>query len=67
MTVKEFTNDEKSVYRYPFTVYRPSHRMTNKALTHGSRFTVSGHMVSDEMRRPNSQQPEARSQKQFRT
>ena len=35
----------KSVIRYPFTVYRPSHRMTNKVLTHGSRSTVNGHQL----------------------
>ncbi len=30
----------KTVYRYPSSVYRPSHRMTNEVLTHGSRSTV---------------------------
>jgi hypothetical protein len=48
----------KAVYRYPFTVYRLLHRMTNEVLTHGSRLTVDGHRRDG---RFNSQQPEARS------
>ena len=35
----------KAVIRYPLSVYRPSHRMTNKVLTHGSQSTVNGHQL----------------------
>jgi hypothetical protein len=35
--------------RKPFTVYRPSHLMANKVLTHGLRLTVNGYTVSGEM------------------
>ena len=42
---RDVTN--KAVYRHPFTVHRPSHRMSSKVLTHGSRlhsYTVSGEL-----------------------
>ena len=39
----------KAVYRYPFTVYRLTHLMADKALMHGKRFTVHGNTVSDKM------------------
>ena len=38
--------DAKAVYRYPFTVYRLSHLVTNKFLTHGSRSTDNGQRMS---------------------
>ena len=45
-----------SVYRYPLSVHRSSHLMTNKALTHGSR-SHGQHREG----RPGSRQPIARS------
>ena len=45
--------------RFPLSVYRLSHRMTNKALTHGQRFTITRSAAQWD---PNSQKPEANSQ-----
>ena len=52
-----------TVVRSPFTVYRPTHLMTNKILTPGSRFTVTRLTASGEMdvQIAGSRQPVARS------
>ena len=42
--------------RFPLSVYRLSHRMTNKALTHGQRFTITRSAAQWD---PNNQKPVA--------
>ena len=44
--LNSFIQEQEARYdnqsRLPSSVHRPSHRMTSKVLTHGSRFTVHG-------------------------
>ena len=49
----------ETVIRLPFTVYRPSHRMTNNVLTHGSRLHGARSAAIWTPPTANSQQPEA--------